>query len=484
MMILMIINLYTIRVVVKVLGLEDYGIYNVVAGVVTMLNCVSVVLSTATQRFYSFAQGEKHIKKQKNVFAASLVIFIVVSLAVFVLGETIGLWFTNSQLVIPEGRLTAANWIYQFALFTFITTLLQIPYSAAVIAHEDMGVYSVVTTLEYLLKLVFALLIPYIPIDRLVVYGSTLYIAQFLLFVCYVIYGRRHYIECHYEKCNNKDLYKQILGFSGWTLFGQVASVGMNQGNTILVNIFYGPVVNAARAISLQINVALNAFCNSFIMAIRSPMIKAYAEGNSQYLNQIFNLSNKFIYYSLFMICLPLILEMDTVLHFWLDINDSQTVLFSQLIVVYAVILNLNNPISIIVQATGNVRNYNVYVEIFTLACPVITYIAFKMGAPAASTFIIMIICVLLSHILRLIILHRLYTTFRIKEYMTDFVLKSVVISMVCIVSCVYCRSFLESGLLRICIVTSLSVIETLLFAGIWGLNTRERQLIKSLIKR
>lgn len=484
MTILMVVNLYTVRVVVNVLGLEDYGIYNVVAGVVTMLNCVSIVLSTATQRFYSYAQGENQIKKQKDVFAASLVIFAVVSLLVIILGETVGLWFTNAKLVIPADRLISANWIYQFALFTFITTLLQIPYSAAVIAHEDMGIYSVITTLEYLLKLGFALLIPYIPIDRLINYGATLFVAQFLLFVYYVYYGRRHYKECHYEKCEDKSLYKQILGFSGWTLFGQVASVGMNQGNTILVNLFFGPIINAARAISLQINSALNAFCNSFIMAIRPPMIRSYAEGNTQYLNQIFNLSNKFIYYSLFMLCMPLILEMDVVLKFWLDVDDATTILFSQLIVIYAVILNLNNPISIIVQATGKVRNYNVYVEIFTLLCPIITYIAFKMGAPAYSTFIIMIVCVCLSHVLRLIILQRLYRPFRIIEYMADFVFKALLISIICILICLYCRSFIDSGFIRLVIVTGISIVVTLLFALTLGLNVEERRMIRSFLKR
>lgn len=184
------------------------------------------------------------------------------------------------------------------------------------------------------------------------------------------------------------------------------------------------------------------------------------------------------------MLCMPLILEMDVVLKFWLDVDDATTILFSQLIVIYAVILNLNNPISIIVQATGKVRNYNVYVEIFTLLCPIITYIAFKMGAPAYSTFIIMIVCVCLSHVLRLIILQRLYRPFRIIEYMADFVFKALLISIICILICLYCRSFIDSGFIRLVIVTGISIVVTLLFALTLGLNVEERRMIRSFLKR
>ena len=190
MIVLMIINLYTVRVVISAIGIEDYGIYNVVAGTVTMFVCVSSVLATATQRFYSYFQGEEDTEKLKSVFSASLTVFILASVLVLLIGETIGLWFTANKLVISEERHFAALSIYQFSLFSFVLTLIQIPYSAAVISHEDMGIYSVVTSFEYLLKLSLALAIPYISIDKLIVYGGTLFLAQLFLLLIYIIYSR------------------------------------------------------------------------------------------------------------------------------------------------------------------------------------------------------------------------------------------------------------------------------------------------------
>lgn len=484
MIVLMIINLYTVRVIINAIGIEDYGIYNVVAGTVTMFVCVSSVLATATQRFYSYSQGEKDTEKLKSVFSASMTIFILASVLVLLTGETIGLWFTANKLVISGERHFAALSIYQFSLFSFVLTLIQIPYSAAVIAHEDMGVYSVITSLEYLLKLGLALAIPYISIDKLIVYGGTLFLAQLFLLLIYIIYSRRHYYECHFEKCTNYTLYKDILAFSGWTFFGSLAGVGMNQVNTILVNLFFDPITNAARAISLQINGALSAFCNSFIMAVRPQMIKSYAEGNKGYLNLVFSLSNKFVYYMLFMICMPLIWNMEFILDIWLKVSDEQSILFSKLIVIYAVILALNNPISIVVQAAGKVRNYNVYVEIFTLLCPTITFVLFKMGLPAYTTYIAMIFCVICSHVVRLVVLKNIYRDFSLRSYLIDFLLKAIVVSLACICVTYILCNHIDILALRFFMILAVSIISTLVVACFIGLKRNERQMIFSLLKR
>jgi O-antigen/teichoic acid export membrane protein len=325
----------------------------------------------------------------------------------------------------------AANWIYQFSIFSFIFSFLQVPYFAATMAHENMGVFAIISTTESILRLISVLLINLIPIDGLIIYGTTQFLISALVLISYIVICKNKYDECSYHKPTEKILYKELLSFSGWSLFGSLAGVGMAQVNTILVNIFFGPLVNAARAISFQFSMAVSSFSGSFLMAIRTPMIKSYAEESYLYLNKIFNISNKFIYYSLLMVCLPLIFEMDTILIFWLKASDAQTVLFSRLILVYALIMSLNNPISIIIQATGHVKGYHVAVEIFTLSCVPATYLLFKLGYPAASTYIVMIIAAIASHVVRLICLKKYYKAFSYSEYIKSFLLPAFAITLI-----------------------------------------------------
>ena len=479
MAIVMIVNLYTVRIVFNALGETDYGVYNVVAGVVTMLQSFSTVLSTSTQRFYSVSIGAKQIEKLKKIFSCSINIYILFSIVVLLLAETVGLWFINAKLQIPPERMVAANWIYQFSIFSFIATLLQAPYYSAVIAHEDMNIFAVISLGEVFLKLGAAIVMTYIVFDRLVFYGLYLLIVPTLALLAYALIGRKRYQECHYIRVREKGLYKQILSFSGWHLFSSLASVSMNQINTILVNIFFGPIANAARAIALQISSALTSFSGSFIMAIRPPMMKAYAEGNYHFLNKLFNLSNKIIYYLMLIIVLPLMFEMDIVLKLWLNTTDAQTILFSRLILVYGLILVLNNPISIIVQAIGKVKEYFLPVEVFTILCPVATYVLFKMGFPAEATFYTMIVAIVLSHIVRLICLKKMYSGFSIKEYLLHFVLPAFLITLV-IVSVLLCCKFMFD--IKTIPTIIISIIGTSLVAYFLGFTKEDKERIIGLV--
>lgn len=482
MMVVMFINLYTVRIVLNALGVENYGIYDVVAGVIYMLSSVSSVLSTATQRYYSFYIGEKKSEHLRNIFSTSLYLYASLSLIVLIFGETIGLWFINSQLVIPEERMNAANWIYQFSIFSFISTIIQIPFSAAIIAHEDMGIFAIISTAESGLKLITALLILVIPLDRLVIYGLSIFGISISVLIFYVILGRRKYAECRYQKSKEKFLFKELLSFSGWSLFGSVASIGMSQVNSILINIFFGPIVNAARAISFQINSAISSFSGSFLMAIRPPMIKAYAEGSYLYLNKIFYLSNKFIYYCLLMICLPLMFEMNTVLALWLKISDVQSVLFSRLILVYAMIMSLNNPISIIIQATGHVKQYHIPVETFTLLCVPGTYMLFKSGYPVYSTYIVMITAAIASHIVRLICLKKYYKEFMYSEYIKTFLLPAFVITFISSFLVFLVYGNISNTTLRVFVVSFASILCIGTFVFVIGLSKTEKEVLKQFI--
>ncbi|MDR0955016.1 MAG: polysaccharide biosynthesis protein [Rikenellaceae bacterium] len=482
LVVVMIINLYIVRIVLNALGSEDYGIYNVVAGVITMLGSVSSVLATATQRYYSHAIGENRKNRLQDIFSASINIYAILSIIIILLGETVGLWFINTQLVIPAERMVVANWVYQFSIFSFISTIIQIPYSAAVIAQEEIGVFTIVTTVECILKLLSALLLLIIPFDRLIIYGFTLFVIHLLTLIVYMIIGHSRYEECHYHKRTDKKLYKEMLSFSGWSFFGSVAGVGMQQVNTILVNIFFGPIVNTARAIALQLNSAFTVFSSSFILAVKPPMIKSYAQNSYTYLNTLFNISNKFIYYCLLVLCIPMMLEMDTVLNLWLKTTTEQTVLFSKLIIIYTLIMSLNNPITTIIQATGHMKGYHVPVEIFTLLCVPATYILFKLGYPAYTTFIAMIVSAFLAHIVRLICLKKYYKPFSVREYLISFVLPAAIITAIAYLLCNWVHNSVTDKIPRLTLVALSSIITIGSFVWLIGMTKIERSTFKRLI--
>ena len=485
MMAIMVINLFSVRVLLNALGQEDYGIYNVIAGVITMLSSVTSVLATATQRYYSYSMGEKNQGVLSNIFSTSINIYALLSLCVIIIGETIGLWFVNTQLVIPPDRIGAANWIYQFSILSFICGLLQAPYYSAVIAHENMGVFAVVSMIECVLKFLSALLLVLVLSDKLIIYGAFILVVHFAVFIIYAQYGRIHYSECRYKKVVDKSLYKQLFSFSGWTFFGSMASVGMNQVNNLLVNIFFGPIANASRGIALQIHSAMNAFCGSFTMAIRPPMIKAYADNDYRFLNRLFTLGNKFTYYSLIIIALPLYYEMDIILRLWLKEASEMTVLFSKLIVVYSVILALHMPITIIMQAMGKVKEYYLRVEIFTILCPFATLLLYIIGCPVESTFWAMIVAIFLSHLVRLWCLKKYYAGFSLRDYIKSFILPAGIITLIAGFIIHIIVSNMSEGLVRFTVVLFSSIILVLIFVCLFGLKKDEiRFIINSILKR
>ena len=277
-------------------------------------------------------------------------------------------------------------------------------------------------------------------------------------------------------------MYKELLSFSGWSLFGSIAGVGMNQINTILVNVFFGPIVNAARAISFQFNMAVNSFSSSFLFAIRPPMIKSYAEESYSYLNKIFNLSNKFIYYGLLIVFLPIIFEMNTVLVLWLGATDRQTVLFSRLILVNALIMSLNNPISIIIQASGHVKEYHVPVETITLLCVPSTYILFKLGFDAYYSNVVMIVAAIAAHLVRLSCLKKYYKQFSYPEYVKSFIIPAIVITIIACVSILPIHTSIDNTYIRFAAVMLCSIISISSIVMLLGLSKAEREFIRNMI--
>lgn len=481
MIVLTAINLYAVRLVLRGLGDEDYGIFNTVIGVVTATNMFSGVLALAIQRFFSYALGQEDQKRLQDIFSVSIVIMGALSVGLFIFLETAGLWFVDTQLVIPLERMPAAHVAYQFSIITLLLSILQIPFMAAIFSHEDMGTYALISTAECLLKLGAAVSISILMADHLIVYSGGLALTSILVFFMYAIIARG-YKECHFRKPQDRSLYRQLITFSGWTLFGSLASTAMIQGNTILLDIFFGPVIVAAFGIALQINNAFNALCNSLVLAFRPPMIKAFAEKSYNYLNQLFTVANKLMLYILIAIALPLIAEMDTILQIWLGNHSENTVLFARLIIVYMICLVLHNPITIIMQASGHVKEYHVPVEGFMLLCLPLTWLLFKLGMPAFSLLLTMIGITIVAHGIRLLCLRHFYQVFSIRNYFSTLIIPGTIILGIATLVTFLIRSHMDGSTLRLCLIFLIIPLVISMLVFLIGINKKERSLIVEMI--
>lgn len=483
MSLLTIVNLYAVRLIFNGLGEEDYGIFNTVAGVVTAASMFSGVIALSIQRFYSYAMGQNNPQKLQHIFSASMDIMVALTIILLILLESIGLWFFYSQLVIPPDRLNAAWWIYQCSILILVCSILQIPYTAAIFSHEDMGVYASISMTECLLKFLAAYSLVWITIDHLVIYGVGLSATAVIIALIYAITGQRRYKECHYQKEKDRELYRQLLKFSGWTLFGSLASTGMLQGNTILLNVYFGPIVVAAFGIAQQINNAFNALTNSMVLAFRPPMIKAYAEQQYNYLNQLFSASNKFIFYTLLAIAIPIMLNMDTILALWLGYASPDIVFFSQAIIVYIVCIAMHNPITIIMQASGHIKEYHLPVESITLMCFPLSWILFHFSLPAYSVFISMTVVCLIAHIVRLWCLGHFYDGFSVKDYILTLVIPAIVIVALNCTIALAIHTYMEKTLWTV--ILSCICIPIFVFCSVFvlGINKRERLMLVTMIK-
>jgi O-antigen/teichoic acid export membrane protein len=483
MMVAMAVNLYTVRVVLTALGAVDYGIYDVVSGLVLLLSSASSVLATATQRFYAIALGEGVAGRFRAVFSASVFLYVVLAMAVLVVGETAGLWFVNSVLVIPVERSAAANLVFQYSLITFVLGVAHIPFSSAIISHENLGLFAAVSISESMAKFTAASLLGVLPWDALPSYAAALLVVALLVAVVFGRLATVRYEECRFEMPRDGALLRELLVFSGWLFFGSLAGVGLVQVISIFVNIFFGPAVGAARAISLQLGNAISIFTGSLITAARPAMIRAYTERSFDYLNGVFNVSNKFIFYGLIVVSSPLLFEMDTVLGLWLGTPGETEVLFSRLMLVYAVIMALNNPISVIIQATGRVREYHMLVETFTLLCVPATWVLYAMGSPAWSAYVAMITAAVVAHGARVWCLRRYYPAFNLSAYGRGFLLPAM--AVLAVVAVLMCGVHLQvrDRLLRLIAQAVAAPIATICLAWAIGLAPSERALLFSALR-
>lgn len=391
MLFLMMVSLYTSRVILNALGVENYGIYNVVGGIVAMFSVLSGSLSAAISRYITYELGTGNTERLKKIFSSSVTIQIGIAIIIIILAETVGLWFLNNKMVIPESRMIAANWCFQFSIATFAINLISVPYNAAIIAHEKMSAFAYISILEAVGKLVVAWCIAINPIDRLIFFAAMVGGITVLIRWVYGWYCKRNFEECIYHFIYDPDLLKQMFGFAGWNFIGASSAILRDQGGNIIINLFFGPVVNAARAIAVQVNFAITGFVQNFMTALNPQIMKSYASGDHEYMFKLMYQGARLSYYILLLLSLPVILNTHYILVLWLKLVPEHTVLFVQLTLLFAMSESISNPLITAMLATNKIRNYQIVVGGFQMTNLPLAFLCLYLGAKPESVVMVAI---------------------------------------------------------------------------------------------
>ena len=406
MLFVMAIGLYSTRVVLRVLGASDYGIYNVVGGFVSMFAFINTSMSNGIQRFYNFALGRNSKNSLSDVYSTAISIQVIIALIVLILTETIGLWYLYQKMVIPPNRFQAALYCFHFSVISLVLGVFQLPFMAMVMAREKMNFYAIVSILDALIKLFIVIILPHVDYDQLIVYGFLLMVISLVDLLLYYFFVKHNYRSDIVYRKPDKDLFKEMLLFSGWNCFGSFGVVMYNQGLNLILNFFFGTVVNAARGIAFQISGACKSFVFNITTASRPQMIQSYAEGNYKRSLSIMESMSKLCFLSLFILALPVVLEIDFILNIWLGGNiPTYTKIFTLLIVSESLIGVFNPPVSFMVHATGKMRNYQLITTTVSLAVLPVAYILMKVGFEPYFVFVASLFFTLLCQIVSVFLL-------------------------------------------------------------------------------
>jgi len=485
MLLTMLIALYTTRVVLNVLGETDVGVYGAVGAIVAMFAFLSGTMATASQRFFAVELGVENHVKLKQLFSLNVLIFIGLAIAIFILAETVGWWYFKTKMVIPPDRMEAAAWVYQFAVLTFMVSILTTPYLAIITAREHMQAYAYLSILEVIFKLAIVFLLVYFPIDKLKLYAVLLFCVQVLISTTYITYSTLKFLECRVKYYWNKAMFKEVLGFTGWSVMGALAMTVRSHGINLLLNNFFGVLVNAARFIAFQIYTALNLFVHNFFTAVRPQIIKSYSADNEDKSGEMMKLvfqSSKFCYYLILILSLPILIETKSILDIWLKgIVPEYTVIFTRLIIINAIIESLANPFIASIQATGKIKWYQIVTGSIILLILPISYVFLKLGFPPQSTMYISIVITIIAHLSRLYFMNNLLKM-NVVNYFKQVILPiSCVTLLTFVLPLLFYYSF-DASVWRIVGVAAITVVSSAGIIYYIGLTKSEREALKMFV--
>lgn len=478
---IMLITLYTSRVILNTLGVQDYGIYNVVGGVVAMLGFINGSMSSSTQRYITFALGKGDMHYLQKVFNTALQIHILIAVLIAVLGEIVGLWFLYSKMQIPSERMNAAFWVLQCSILSTVVMIISVPYNAEIIAHEKMSAFAYISILESILKLlvVYALLIS--SYDRLILYAALLLIVQLFIRFCYNSYSNRHFSESKYKHIWDKTLFKEMTSFAGWSMFGNLSAALFSQGLNMLLNVFFGPVVNAARAISVQVQNAVLQCVSNFQMALNPQITKTYAQGEIYEMRKLMFRSAKFSFYLLFMVSLPVLFETNFILVLWLKTVPDYTVIFLRIMICTSLIYTIANPMIVANQATGEVKKYQAVCGTILLMILPISYVCLKLGCPAYSVFIVHFVIEAIAQVARMIMLRPLIGI-RIRDYFSNVYSKVLLVVVLSVIVPFFVYENMNDTVLRFFVLCIICVLSVGIVIYTIGLSKNERIFVRAKV--
>lgn len=474
----MAVTLYTSRVVLATLGVEDYGVYNVVGGIVAMFGFINSSMSSATQRYITFALGRDDSSALKRILSTALQIHVLIAALTIILGETIGLWFLYNKMQIPPERMTAAFWVLQCSIVSTAVMVISVPYNADIIAHERMSAFAYITVVEVVLKLVIVFMLTFFGCDKLILYAFLILAVQVLITLCYNIYCHRHFEESKYRHVWDRQLFKEMTGFAGWSMFGNLSGVLYTQGLNILLNVFFGPVVNAARGIAVQVQGAIQQFVGNFQMALNPQITKTYAQNDLPTMHQLMYRSARFSFYLLFMLALPVLFETDFILRLWLKTVPDNTVVFLRIMICISLLYTIANPMVIANQATGKVRKYQMVCGTILLLILPISYIFLKLGFPAYSVFIVHFCMEALCQLGRMIMLRPLIKI-GIRDYLRNIYLLVGLVAIVSVAIPALVYFNMPDNVARFFAVCAACVLSVGIVAYSLGLTSHERIFVK-----
>ena len=478
---ILLVNLYTVRIVLNALGTSDYGLYNVVAGFVSMFSFLSGAMASASQRYFAYDIGKADVEHLKKTFYQTLSIYFLITFFAIFLAETLGLWFMNKKLVIPVERLIASNWIYQFSIGSLAFTIMTSPFLADIIAHEDMNIYAYISIIEVALKLLVTFFIKFINFDKLIFYGFLLFVVTMINTTMYRVVCKIKYPECKFKILWDKKYAGELFTFTGWSLFGALVGLFKNQLINILLNQFFGSIINATRSIANSVNSAVNSFSQNFSTALKPQIIKFYAKSD---INESINLTFrgcKVTYFLMLVFTLPLIFNMESVLVMWLGEPPDNAVLFTRLALTDALIESVSYPLMALNQATGKIKIYQIVVGGILLLNFPISWLILKCGMPSYSVYIVANALCVIALILRVIIVHK-QLNFSMKVFFTRVALQTLSVTIISILLTIFFHKMTsKSSFFILDIIIDVSIV--LAFSFLLGFDTNEKRIALSIIK-
>lgn len=483
MFIIVAVSLYTSRVVLKTLGISDFGIYNVVGGIITMAGFLNSAMVAASQRFLSYELGRKDQYRLSRVFSTSVNIHLAICVVAFLVAETVGLWFVNTKLNIPTDRMYAANWVFQASIFSFFVNVMSVPYNSAIVAHERMSAFAYISILDVVLRLLVVFLLLIVPFDKLITYSVLTFLVMIFIRYCYTIYCKRNFSECTYHYIFDKKLFKEMFSFAGWSIVGNLGFSFKDQVSNIILNLFYGTTVNAARGVGMQVTSAVKTFAQSFSMALNPQITKQYAAGNIAESRRLVYTGSRYTFFLLSLASVPIIINLDYILALWLETVPEYTNQFVVFSILISLLYGLSECVTKAIQATGRIKWFQIGLSIIMLSELPIAWILMEMNFPPYAVMWPALFTYSVAILFRFMLVCRYVEGYSIRYYLIQVVGRCLIVFAVCYISSYLLCNNLQKDFFGFAISVVLSFSLTLLIIFFLGMLKSERLILVNRIR-